>query len=263
MSRCFVAQPFDNGEFDKRYKQVYEPAIAAAGLEPYRVDQDPHVSVVIDTIVSEIRSCSAFFVDISTDNPNVWFELGLAIAFGQEACIVCVERREKFPFDVQHRSIIRYKTEAPEDFSKLRGDITARLRAIIEKRETIESVEAKINETTEPSAGLSDLELLCLGVLAGEARYLDRSAPTSSLYDEMEKAGYLPLATSVALRRLTRRGFVDEYTENREFGEDYAAVTITRDGWQWIEDNLGRFKLKRQRPKVPGARDNLDDEIPF
>jgi hypothetical protein len=97
MSRCFVAQPFDNGEFDKRFAQVYDPAIKAANLEPYRVDRDPKASVVIDTIVSEIRSCSAFFVDVSTDNPNVWFELGLAIAYQQEVCIVCVERRERFP----------------------------------------------------------------------------------------------------------------------------------------------------------------------
>lgn len=263
MSRCFVAQPFDQGEFDKRYKQVYEPAIIAAGLEPYRVDRDPNVSVVIDTIVSEIRSSLAFFVDISTDNPNVWFELGLAIAFGQEACIVCTERREKFPFDVQHRKIIRYKTEAPEDFARLKDDITARLKAMIEKRATIESVEERISETTEQSAGLSDLELLCLGVLASEARYLDKSASTSALYAEMEKAGYLPLATSVALRRLTRRGFVLEYLEqSTDFEGDYSAVAISTEGWQWIEENLSRFKLKKRKNKS-GVRDDMDDEIPF
>jgi len=110
MARCFVAQPFDAGEFDKRYGQVYEPAIKAAGLEPYRVDRDPRASIVIDTIISEIRSCSAFFVDITMDNPNVWFELGLAIAYKQNACIVCAETRSSFPFDIQHRNIIRYKT---------------------------------------------------------------------------------------------------------------------------------------------------------
>ena len=41
MARCFVSQPFDAGEFDKRYGQVYGPAIKAAGLEPYRVDREP------------------------------------------------------------------------------------------------------------------------------------------------------------------------------------------------------------------------------
>ena len=39
MSTCFVMQPFDGGPFDRRYKDVFAPAIKAAGLEPYRVHQ--------------------------------------------------------------------------------------------------------------------------------------------------------------------------------------------------------------------------------
>lgn len=41
MNRCFVIQPFDKGKFDKRFDDVLAPAIAAAGLEAYRVDRDP------------------------------------------------------------------------------------------------------------------------------------------------------------------------------------------------------------------------------
>ena len=41
MGRCFVIQPFDGGKFDKRYEDVFVPAIQAVGLEPYRVDRDP------------------------------------------------------------------------------------------------------------------------------------------------------------------------------------------------------------------------------
>lgn len=263
MNKCFVAQPFDNGEFDRRFEQVYEPAIRAAGLEPYRVDRDPGASVVIDTIVSQIQSCSALFADISVDNPNVWFELGLAIAFQQEVCIVCAERRERFPFDIQHRKIIRYKTDAPDDFSKLQQNITDRLKAIIETRNTIESIEEKINQTTEPAPGLSDLEVLCIGVLAGQAKPSDDAPSVSMLYSEMERAGYLPIATSVALRRLGRRGFVAESVVEDDMHNDrYNAVQITADGWQWIEDNLERFTLKvKRRPARRGAE--MDDEIPF
>lgn len=32
---CFVIQPFDGGKFDKRYDDVYKPAIMAAGLDAY------------------------------------------------------------------------------------------------------------------------------------------------------------------------------------------------------------------------------------
>jgi hypothetical protein len=261
MAKCFVAHPFDGGEFDKRFRQVYEPAIQAAGLKPYRVDRDPNVSIVIDTIVSEIRSCSTFFVDVSVDNPNVWFELGLAIAFGQEVCIVCAERRERFPFDIQHRRIIRYKTDAPDDFTKLQGEITARLQAIQEKQKTVESVEEKISETTVETTGLSDLEVICLGLLASEVQ-LNSSTSTYRLYSEMEKAGYLPIATSVALRRLSIAEFIKEEFLEDENGESYRAAGITTKGWQWIDENLGKFKLKKPARKAKVA-DPMDEEIPF
>jgi hypothetical protein len=82
MATCFVMQPFDGGMFDQRYSDDFEPAIRAAGLEPYRVDLDPTASMPIDQIESGIRRAAACFAEISTDNPNVWFELGYAIASG-------------------------------------------------------------------------------------------------------------------------------------------------------------------------------------
>lgn len=32
-------QPFDKGVYDKRYEDVFAPAITAAGIDPYRVDR--------------------------------------------------------------------------------------------------------------------------------------------------------------------------------------------------------------------------------
>jgi len=189
MARCFVAQPFDGGEFDKRYAQVYEPAIVAAGLEPYRVDRDPRASIPVDTMISEIRSCAAFFVDISADNPNVWFEFGLAIAFGQGVCIVCSEGRTRFPFDVQHRQILRYKTEAPGDFADLQRRITERLQVIVEQQHSLEFAESKLNQIEHFGGDLLDVEVLTLVAIAGEARHLGKNAATYMVYNEMEKAG--------------------------------------------------------------------------
>jgi hypothetical protein len=260
MARCFVAQPFDAGEFDKRYRQVYEPAIKAAGLEPYRVDRDPSASIVIDTIVSEIKSCSVFFVDITTDNPNVWFELGLAIAYGKRACIVCAATRSKFPFDIQHRHIIRYNTEAPGDFDDLKEKITARLNAIGEQQTTLDAVEKRLSQSAHLGTGLSDLEVLAMTVIVGEAKYLNNIAEISSIYNEMEAAGYLPVATSVALRGLFRSKFIVKQRVQDERGNEWDALAVTEEGWQWIEENLDR--LLRGAPKK-SPKSEPDDEIPF
>lgn len=111
MQSCFVAQPFDGGEFDKRYRDIYEKAISDAGLKPYRSDKDPKASIPIERIADQINQCTAFFVDISLDNPNVWWEYGYAVARGKECCVICSDTaRQKLPFDVQHKHTIFYKT---------------------------------------------------------------------------------------------------------------------------------------------------------
>ncbi len=79
MPSCFVIQPFDGGRFDKRYTDIFQPAIKAAGLDPNRVDRDPPVSIPINEIEQGIRGAAVCFAEITLDNPNVWFELGYAI----------------------------------------------------------------------------------------------------------------------------------------------------------------------------------------
>ena len=94
-------QPFDGGKFDKRFEEVFSPAIKAAGLDPYRVDKDPGVEIPINDIEKGIREASLCFADITTDNPNVWFELGYAISANKPVVLVCsTERTGKFPFDI-------------------------------------------------------------------------------------------------------------------------------------------------------------------
>ena len=88
MNKCFVIQPFDKGPFDKRYDDVLVPAIKAASLDPYRVDRDPSVSIPIEEIQSGIEFSRACLADITIDNPNVWFELGYAIASRRQVVLI-------------------------------------------------------------------------------------------------------------------------------------------------------------------------------
>ena len=86
MPTCFVIQPFDDGgKFDKRFQDNLQPALKDAGLDAYRVDLDPSVDVPIDAIESRIRDAAICLADITTDNPNVWYELGYAFAVGRKA----------------------------------------------------------------------------------------------------------------------------------------------------------------------------------
>ena len=63
--------------------------------------------------------------------------------------LVCgKERTSKFPFDIQHRSIITYATDSPRDFTELQEKITKRIEAILVKEEKLE-VAAKISPVAD------------------------------------------------------------------------------------------------------------------
>jgi hypothetical protein len=254
MPTCFVIQPFDAGKFDKRYEQVFKPAIVAAGLEPYRVDQDDRVDVPIDAIETGIREAAVCLADISTDNPNVWYELGYAYAVNRTVIMVCGTGREKYPFDIQHRTIIRYEADAPEDFAALQKKITARLVAALQKAEALNQIES---ESVAPIAGLSQGELVLLAVLAGEVITPDSGVGVYSLQKSTEKEGLTKTGFALALRRLQVKSMVQDVTLTNNNDYDYPGIRVADKGWDWIDANEERFVLKRPEVKF------TDDDIPF
>jgi len=200
MATCFVIQPFDQGQFDKRFDDVFGPAISAAGLEPYRVDRDPRVTIPIDQIEVGIRNAEVCLAEITTDNPNVWFELGFAIASHREVVLVCAtERKSRFPFDIQHRSILSYETQSSSDFESLKTAITERLIAIMSK-------EKRIFQATQLSAvadveGLAQHEMVALVSIAESLDSPNDAVEVYTIRQSMEKAGFTRIACTLVYPR--------------------------------------------------------------
>jgi hypothetical protein len=252
MSFCFVIQPFDSGKFDKRYADIYKPAIEAAGLIAYRVDKDPGVSIPIESIEKGIREASICLADITADNPNVWYELGYAFALGKPVIMVCSEERtgKKYPFDIQHRSIITYMTDSPSDFDTLTGSLTTKIKAMMAQGEVLEQIaEADPLVSIE---GLSPTEILALAVVASRAFLPGDAVSVYIAKRDSEAAGLTGMGLNIAIRRLTSKHFV-QIVENYDepTGETYTAIAITENGWGWIDKNESRFALhKPEKPKV-------------
>lgn len=247
MASCFVIQPFDNGKFDKRFEDIFKPAIEAAGLEAYRVDKDPGVSVPIEAIEAGIKSASVCLADITTDNPNVWYELGFAFASGRPVVMVCSEERteKKYPFDIQHRAIISYHTDAPSDFDKLKEKLTARLKVLKEKGESLRNIAA--SNPTPSDEDLSQSELLVLEVIAGSCYLPNSPIPIYSVKSNAESEGLTSLGFNLAVRRLASKKLIkiDQFW-NEHINEPYDEVCLTELAWAWIEANETRFTLHRQ-----------------
>lgn len=257
MATCFMIQPFDSAKFDKRFDDVYQPAIEAAGLVAYRVDRDPNVEVPIEAIEEGIRNATICLADITSDNPNVWYELGFAFAAGRPVVMVCSDERttRKYPFDIQHRTIIGYKPESSSDFENLQSSLTDRLKALLTKKEALRQIAEA--EQLVPTRGLTQSELIVLAVLAGDAGIPGSSASIYSLKNDAEQSGLTSIGFSLALRRLLAKKFVEVVEESDWHGEPYKGALITNMGWDWIEKNDSLFVLKKV------ARIEPDDEIPF
>lgn len=221
MAVCFVIQPFDAGKFDKRFEQVFKPAIEAAGIEAYRVDKDPRVDVPIDSIEEGIRSAAVCLADITTDNPNVWYELGYAFASGRPVVMVCSEERtgRKYPFDIQHRTVISYLVEAPGDFETLKSMLTERLKAVMERGAAIEKIaESQPVATIE---GLSQPELLVIALIAGETSFPSESTSIYHVKRSAEQSGLTNVGFSLGLRRLEAKDFISLGEEADRDGDPY------------------------------------------
>lgn len=278
MATCFVMQPFDGGPFDQRYAEVYAKAIKDAGLEPYRVDQDPRVSIPIQEIESGIRQAQVCLAEITLDNPNVWFELGYAIACKKEVVLICADSRTtKFPFDVQHRTIIKYSTGSPSDFQALQKRISEKLIAYLEKAEALATV-SEMSQLTATNAGFAEHEVVALASVAQNLAHEADHATVYQIQRDMEASGFTRLASTFALKVLTQRGYLSSDSYTNEY-EQYYGYSLTSSGWNWVLANQDRFALHApgasyggrspvRRPPAPSQKQStgfadMDDDIPF
>lgn len=256
MPTCVVIQPF-NPKFDKRYNDVYKPALEQAGLEPYRVDQDPNTEKPIESVEERIRNATICLADITTDNPNVWYELGYAFAAGSSVIMVCSnERSGKLPFDIHHRTVIEYTSESVSDFDRLRNQISTRAKALVKKNAARQVIEA---EQVAPTKGLKQTEILVLAIAAAETAIPGASVGAWSLRKDAERAGLTGIGFAVAIRSLQRKGFVEFGIDEDYRGEPYETVTLNDTAWTWIDSNDSLFSLFKEKSN---AHDS-DDDLPF
>lgn len=90
----FVIMPFSEktgeypeGYFDEVFSSLLVPAAAEIGLSAKTAKRDGS-DIIHSTIVSEIYNAQIILADLTEHNPNVLFELGLAIAFKKRVVLI-------------------------------------------------------------------------------------------------------------------------------------------------------------------------------
>jgi hypothetical protein len=109
---CFVVMPF-GAPIGSYFQNIYEPAIQKAGLRAVRADADIFgTGKIIDQIWSGINSAKVLVAELTTRNPNVFYELGLAHALDKPVVLIS-SNREDVPFDLKHIRVIYYDVSDP------------------------------------------------------------------------------------------------------------------------------------------------------
>jgi hypothetical protein len=267
MARCFVIQPFDKGgPFDKRYRDVLVPAIKDAGLEQYRVDEDPGTTVLIDDIETGIRKSEICLADITNDNPNIWYEVGFAVASEKPVVLICASPRPTLPpFDVRHRQIIFYSPDSPSDFKKMGDEITARLKAQMKKAEELQTIASL--SPVKKTEGLSSYEIAALVSIMENRLSPDAAVTPDEIRQGMRKAGYTDIAIGLSLESLRKKGMMKfDRSEPNDFGSTYTICVLTEAGLDWLLGNQNRFILSIRNStsrSTPASTPISDEDIPF
>src|ERR1035441_6516113 len=104
--------------------------------------------------------------------------------------MVCSDERtgKKYPFYIQHQTIIGYKAQSPSDFVKLQSEITSRIKALITRTEALRVIEA--SEQVAPVQGLSQPELAVIATVAGSVILPGEGVAAYAAKRDVERAGF-------------------------------------------------------------------------
>lgn len=131
---CFVMQPFRE-PFGGYYLKVLVPAIEKAGMRPVRADDDIFATgKVVEQIWRGINDAKVLVAELTSRNPNVFYELGLAHALGKPVVLVS-STEEDVPFDLRHIRVIYYETSDPFWGQKLIDKIAENIVSALENPE--------------------------------------------------------------------------------------------------------------------------------
>ena len=116
---CFVIMPFGTKQysdgpeksydFDKVYRVLIQRAVRESGMTPIRADERVTSALIHTEMFRDLRDRAVVLADLSLDNPNVFYELGIRHVMSAKGTILIARSGSLLPFDVKLSRVVFYQ----------------------------------------------------------------------------------------------------------------------------------------------------------
>lgn len=113
---AFIAMPFGmkrDGQgieidFNRIYLELIKPALETAGLEVFRADEETRAGDIRTDMFQELLIADLVVADLTLENPNVWYELGVRHALRARGVVLISGGQVPTAFDLYTDRKLRY-----------------------------------------------------------------------------------------------------------------------------------------------------------
>lgn len=206
--RCFVIGPIGSQESPERAEadwlldDLIRPVLEGEkfGYKVTRADEIAEPGLITDQIISNILEADLIIADLTRQNANAFYELGVAHAYGKPV-VHMAEFDETLPFDVQNYRAVKYSRKRIGEWQKAKSDLEKQVAEIVAPRfKTSNPVTAAIGFRDLAESGDTKDQLL-----ANLSQQVERLATkVENISSSQSLAGRYDLSPEAQLRRLAR-----------------------------------------------------------
>ena len=116
LGQAFIVMPFGlkkapdgaDIDFDQVFEKLLKPAVENAGLSVYRADSEQRGGSIHSDMFQRLLLSEFVVADLTLDNPNVWYEIGVRHALRSSGAVLTYALRDRLPFDLAGQRMVRY-----------------------------------------------------------------------------------------------------------------------------------------------------------
>lgn len=113
---AFIAMPYGTKpghdgtpiDFNSVFETLIRPALEQAGCTVFRADEETRAGDIRTDMFQELLVADLVLADLTLDNPNVWYELGVRHALRARGVVLIQGPRANQPFDLYTDRKLRY-----------------------------------------------------------------------------------------------------------------------------------------------------------